>query len=230
MDTKTESQRILVWDWPTRLFHWSLVVSFAGAWLTAESERLALWHMTFGFTLLGLIAFRLVWGVVGTRYALFRNFITGPAAVVRYLRSLLSPRPEHHVGHNPAGAVAIVLLLLLGIATALSGWAQWAEWGGESLEEVHEALATTMLVIVGVHVAGVILSTVLHRENLVGAMLSGFKRGDAGAAIPRGRPLVALLLLAALLAFWAYAWSPSSFLRQEAAEGGGPVATKAGDD
>lgn len=228
MDTKTESQRILVWDWPTRLFHWSLVVSFAGAWLTAESERLALWHLTFGFTLLGLIAFRLVWGVTGTRYALFRNFVTGPSAVVRYLRSLLSPRPEHHVGHNPAGAVAIVLLLLLGVATALSGWAQWAEWGGESLEDVHEALATAMLVIVGVHVLGVIVSTVLHRENLVGAMVSGFKRGDGGAAIPRGRPLVALLLLAALVAFWVYAWSPSSFLRGGPAEGA--VATKAGDD
>ena len=97
----------------------ALVVSFAGAWLTAESERLALWHLTFGFTLLGLIAFRLVWGVTGTRYALFRNFVTGPSAVVRYLRSLLSPRPEHHVGHNPAGAVAIVLLLLLGVATVI---------------------------------------------------------------------------------------------------------------
>lgn len=212
------AEKILVWDWPTRIFHWSLAGSFAGAWLTAESERLALWHMSFGYTLLGLIAFRLVWGVAGTRYSRFRNFLTGPAAVLRYLRSLLSSRPEHHVGHNPAGAVAIVLLLLLGAGTALSGWAYWSEMGGELFEDVHEALATAMLVVVGVHVAGVVLSSALHHENLVGAMLSGFKRGRRGDGIERGRPLVALLLVAAIAGFWTYAWSPASFLR------GGPDA------
>lgn len=210
--------RILVWDWPTRIFHWTLAGSFAGAWLTAESERLALWHMSFGFTMLGLVAFRLFWGVAGTRHARFRNFLTGPGAVWRYLRSLLSPRPEHHTGHNPAGAVAVVLLLLLAAGTALTGWAYWSEIGGEFFEDVHEAMATAMLAVVGVHVAGVLLSSLLHRENLVGAMLTGFKRGTPEAAIPRARPLVALLLVAALAAFWSYAWSPSSFLR------GGPVA------
>lgn len=216
------TEKILVWDWPTRIFHWSLAGSFAGAWLTAESERLAIWHMSFGYTLLGLIAFRLVWGVAGTRYARFRSFLTGPSAVLRYLRSLLSKQPEHHVGHNPAGAVAIVLLLLLGAATAMSGWALWSEIGGEVFEEVHEVLATAMLVVVGVHVAGVILSSALHHENLVGAMLSGFKRGLRSEGIERGRPLVALLLVAAIAGFWAYAWSPSSFLR-----GGGDASADA---
>lgn len=220
----TDKQRILVWDWPTRLFHWLLAGSFAGAWLTAESERLALWHMSFGFTLLGLIGFRLVWGLVGTRHARFRSFVTGPAAVWRYLRSLTSARPQHFVGHNPAGAVAIVLLLLLGAGTALSGWAYWAEFGGELFEEVHEALATAMLAVVGVHVAGVVLSSVLHHENLVGAMVSGYKRGDAAAGIARARPLVGVLLLVAAGAFWVYAWSPSSFLR-----GGDAAAVAAGD-
>lgn len=215
--------RILVWDWPVRLFHWTLAGSFAGAWLTAESERLALWHMSFGFTVAGLILFRLVWGVAGTRHARFRAFVTGPARVWRYLRSLLSAQPEHHVGHNPAGAVAIVLLLLLGLGTAATGYLYWQEIGGEAFEEVHEALATLMLVVVGVHVAGVVLSSALHRENLVGAMLSGFKRGPAAEGIPAGRPLVALLLAVALLGFWGYAWSPASFLR------GGPEAAADAD-
>lgn len=220
--------RILVWDWPTRLFHWSLAGSFAGAWLTAESERLALWHMSFGFTLLGLIAFRLFWGVAGTRYARFSNFLTGPGKVWRYLRALPSRQPEHHIGHNPAGAVAVVLLLLLGVGTAATGALYWQEIGGEIFEEVHEALATAMLVVVGVHVAGVLLSSWLHRENLVGAMLSGFKRGPATAAIAGARPLVALLLVAALAGFWSYAWSPASFLRGGAGQGGAAAADPAG--
>lgn len=206
-------QRILVWDWPTRVFHWTLAASFAGAWLSAESERWALLHMSFGYTLLGLIVFRLVWGVLGTRYARFRDFVVGPGAVLRYLRSLLSRRPEHYVGHNPAGALAIVLLLLLGAGTALTGWAYWSDIGGEFFEELHEGLATAMLVVVGVHVVGVLVSSRLHHENLVGAMLSGYKRGAAGAAIPHSRPLAALLLGAAVLAFWGYAFSPASFLR-----------------
>lgn len=234
MNPSSPTERILVWDWPTRIFHWTLAGSFAGAWLTAESERLALWHMSFGYTLLGLIAFRLLWGVVGTRHARFASFLAGPGAVWRYLRSLLSRQPEHHVGHNPAGAVAIVLLLLLGAGTALSGWAYWSEIGGEFFEEVHEALATAMLVVVGVHVAGVVLSSLLHHENLVGAMLSGFKRGARSEGIERGRPLVALLLVAAVAGFWSYAWSPASFLRggsdMAAGEAGGPVVDIAAAD
>lgn len=213
MNSASGNERILVWDWPTRIFHWSLAGSFAGAWLTAESERLAVWHMSFGFTLAGLIVFRLLWGVAGTRYARFGSFLRGPAAVWRYLRSLRTGQPEHFTGHNPAGAIAIVLLLLLGAATAFSGWALWREIGGEAFEELHEVLATTMLVIVGVHVAGVIVSSALHHENLVGAMLSGFKRGQRADGIASSRPLVALLLVATIGGFWAYAWSPSSFLR-----------------
>ncbi|MES2919545.1 MAG: cytochrome b/b6 domain-containing protein [Pseudomonadota bacterium] len=213
--------RILVWDWPTRLFHWTLAGSFAGAWLTAESERLALWHMSFGLTLLGLIGFRLLWGVAGTRHARFGSFLAGPAKVWRYLRSLASAEPEHYIGHNPAGAVAVLLLLLLGAATAVTGVLYWQEIGGEAFEEVHEALATTLLGVVGLHVAGVIFSSLRHRENLVGAMLSGFKRGQPGEGIARSRPLVALLLAGVLAGFWGYAWSPASFLR------GGPEAPEA---
>lgn len=221
-----DNARILVWDWPVRLFHWTLAASFAGAWLTAESERLALWHMSFGFTVMGLVLFRLVWGVAGTRYARFASFVTGPARVWRYLRSLLSAQPEHSVGHNPAGGVAVLLLLGLGLATATTGALYWQEIGGEAFEEVHEALATAMLAVVGVHVAGVLLSSLLHRENLVGAMLTGFKRGAAAAAIPGGRPLVALVLVAALAGFWTYAWSPASVLRG-GAEGGDGAASMA---
>ena len=125
---------ILVWDLPTRWFHWLLALSFAGAWLTAESERYSDLHVMLGYTLLGLIAFRLVWGFVGPRYARFADFTYAPATVVRYVKSLFSGQPKHYLGHNPAGAVAIFLLLALGIASGVSGWMTYNEIGGEWLE------------------------------------------------------------------------------------------------
>lgn len=166
---------VKVWDLLLRTFHWSFAACFAGAWLTAESERFRDVHVTLGYTMLGLVAFRLLWGVVGPRHARFASFVRGPSAVLRYLRSLLGPRPEHHVGHNPAGAVAIVLLLALALMAIATGWATYNDLGGEWLEESHEALASAMLAVVGVHLAGVALSSWLHRENLVAAMLTGRK-------------------------------------------------------
>jgi cytochrome b len=196
--------RTLIWDWPVRVFHWSLAASFAGAWLTADSERWRDIHIACGYTMAGLIAFRLLWGVIGTRHARFGDFVRGPAAVWRYLRSLPTRTPEPHAGHNPAGAVAILLLLALGLATAGSGWAVQADLGGDWLEELHEILANTMLAVVVVHVAGVVASSILHRENLVAGMLTGRKPGHAGAGIRTSRPLVALLLLLSLGGYWSW--------------------------
>lgn len=194
--------RIAVWDLPTRVFHWSLALSFAGAFITGDSERWRDLHLIFGYTLLGLIAFRLVWGLIGTRYARFASFVTGPGKVFSYLSSLLSKTPEHHVGHNPAGALAIVLLLGLGLVVALSGLATFNEFGGEWLEEVHEWAANAMLAVVGVHIAGVVVSSFLHRENLVGAMLTGNKQGQPAQGIGSTHRLVGVALLAALIATW----------------------------
>lgn len=167
---------VRVWDLPTRIFHWSFALSFAGAWLTAESERLRDVHVLLGYTFGGLLAFRLVWGLFGTRYARFASFLFSPADVVRYLRSLVAGRPEHHVGHNPAGAIAIFALLGLGAATALSGYAVYQDIGGEWLEELHEGAASAMLVLVAIHLAGVFVSSLLHGENLVASMITGRKR------------------------------------------------------
>ena len=206
MTNSTTKTKILVWDAPVRVFHWLMVLSFAGAYLTAESERWRLVHVSLGYTLGGLVAFRLVWGLLGTRYARFASFVRGPAAVMRYLSSLVRGRPEHHVGHNPAGALAIVLLLLLSVATVATGWANYNDLGGDWIEELHEVAANFMLFVVGVHVAGVVLASWLHRENLVRAMLNGRKEGAPSEGIRwTWRPL-ALLLLAAVLGFWWLQW------------------------
>ena len=197
-------QKILVWDWPVRLGHWLMVGGFALAWLSGDSETFRLVHVIAGATVLGVASFRLPWGFIGSRYARFVDFVRGPTAVKDYLTSLLRLQPDHHVGHNPAGGWAIVLLLGLGIVTGLAGWAIYNDIGGHWLEEVHEALAATMLTVVIVHVAGVISGSLLHGENLVRAMVNGHKQGAPEAAIRSARPLAAALLLAwvAVAGWW----------------------------
>jgi cytochrome b len=206
MTDTTSPRSIRVWDAPVRVFHWLMALSFAGAWLTAESERWRLLHVTLGYTMAGLLAFRLVWGVVGSRHARFADFVRGPGAVLRYLRSLAGGRPEHHVGHNPAGGWAIVALLVLTGITAALGWATYNDLGGEWLEEAHEASASLMLGVVVLHIAGVLVGSLAHRENLVRSMVTGRKSGSA--AEDNGSPLrvVAALLLAAVLGFWVLQW------------------------
>ena len=198
----TRSTRTLVWDLPTRVFHWLLAASFAGAYITSESERLRDVHMLLGYAAAGLVAFRLLWGVIGTRYARFTSFPLSPRALVDYLKSLLALSPRHYFGHNPAGSWAILGMLALIAGTALTGWANALEIGPEWVEDVHEAFGNAALALVVVHVAAVIVSSLLHRENLPRAMLTGYKPGG-GPAAAGTRWFVALALLAVVGAFWA---------------------------
>jgi len=195
-------RRILVWDVPTRLVHWLLAVSFLGALVTADAERLRNLHIAAGYACVALILFRVLWGVIGTRHARFWSFLYRPREIVAYLRSMVAGRPRHYVGHNPVGGVAVLLLLGLGLATGLSGWASLNEIGGDAVEELHEALAIGMLAVVCVHVVGVIASSVLHRENLVWGMVTGVKRGRLAEAIGRRYVLVGAAVLLATVAVW----------------------------
>ncbi|OWW18242.1 cytochrome b/b6 domain-containing protein [Noviherbaspirillum denitrificans] len=202
----TPSRDILVWDLPVRLFHWLMVLCFAGTYLTAESERWRLVHVTLGYTMAGLVVFRLLWGIVGTRYARFSNFVRGPAAIARYARSMLRGKPEHYTGHNPAGAVAIVALLVLALFVTASGWGTYNEIAGDWVEEMHEAAANIMLLIVAIHIAGVVIGSWLHKENLVRAMVSGRKTGSREGGIRSAWRTVAALMLVAVLGFWWLQW------------------------
>lgn len=195
--------RILVWDIPTRIFHWLLVLCFVVAYLTSESERWQLWHVTAGYAFGFLILFRLFWGILGSRYARFSQFVRGPRQVLIYLRSLLSRRPDHYIGHNPAGALAIVGILSLGFLTVLSGWASFNDYG-DWFGELHEGIVNALLLIIGIHIVGVLVSSLLHRENLVRAMMNGHKRGVAVEAIRYPQWIMGVLLLAGLVVFlWA---------------------------
>jgi len=196
------SDRTLVWDLPTRAFHWLLAASFAGAYLTSESERLRDVHMLLGYSAAGLVTFRVLWGLVGTRYARFTSFPLSPRAAIDYLKSLLALSPRHYVGHNPAGSWAILGMLALIAGTALTGWANALEIGPNWVEDVHEAFGNATLALVVVHVGAVIVSSLLHRENLPRAMVTGYKPGSAPSAAGT-RWFVAVALVAVIGAFWA---------------------------
>lgn len=176
-------KKILVWDIPTRLGHWLLVSAFILAFVTGDSEKWRLFHVAGGYALGGVLLFRIFWGMVGTRYARFKSFLFSPLEVFSYLGGLLKGRAGHWLGHNPAGSYAIYLLILLGISTVASGYAVYAEIGGEWLEEAHEISANSMLVMVGIHVLGVIVSSWLHHENLARSMITGCKMGKSEEAI-----------------------------------------------
>jgi cytochrome b len=189
-----------------RVFHWLMVGCFAGAYLTAEGERWRLIHVTLGYTMAGLVGFRILWGLVGTRHARFSSFVRGPAAVARYIRGILRGQPEPHIGHNPAGALAIVALLGLAMVITASGWATFNDVGGKWFEEFHEVAANLMLAVVGAHVAGALVSSWLHRENLIGAMVDGRKQVRPEEGVRSAWRAVAVLMLVAVLGFWWSQW------------------------
>lgn len=189
-------QKILVWDWPVRLGHWLLAGAFCVAWLTSESESWRLVHVIAGATVLAVVSYRLVWGLIGSVHARFSHFLRGPEAVAGYLGSLLKLSPQHYTGHNPAGGWAIVALLGLGLLSSLSGWLLYDDIFADTVEELHEGLASLMLAVVVIHLAGVFSGSLLHNENLPRAMLNGHKQGHPEEALPSSRPLAGLILLA----------------------------------
>lgn len=183
---------VRVWDPLLRIFHWSLATSFLVAFLT-EDELMTV-HVWAGYAILALIGFRLVWGFLGPRHARWSDFVKPPAEIFAYLRDAIRFRATRHLGHNPAGG-AMVLALLFGLAaTGLSGLAVYgaeelsgplapmfsgvSEAWADDLEEVHEVLANLTLLLVILHLAGVALASLQHRENLVRSMITGRKPSD----------------------------------------------------
>lgn len=230
-------KRILVWDIPTRLFHGLLAASFAIAWLSSESDQWLSVHVFFGYLMLGLIGFRLIWGFVGGRYARFASFRYSPLAGWIYLREVLGGHARRYVGHNPAGSQAIYLLLALGLAVGLSGIftlggeeQQGVAAGltsiavGQVFKEVHEIAATLMLLIVIGHIAGVVLESWLHKENLPRSMVTGIKEGAQEMPASRAYGLVGILLVlsVALFGVWWFFYALSPYLIPSKADNGTP--------
>ncbi len=184
------AKHVKVWDPLVRVFHWTLAGAFAIAYLT-EDDFLTL-HVWAGYTILGLVLFRVLYGFVGTHHARFSNFVLPPDEVWSYVKDTLSFRARRYIGHNPAGGAMIVLLLASLLVSTFTGLllygteenagplaslasAPLSDWS-EALEEVHEFFANFTLLLVIVHIAGVLLESLIHRENLVGSMWTGYKR------------------------------------------------------
>ena len=176
---QTDTSPIRVWNLPVRLFHWSLAASFAIAWLSADNwDDLHEWA---GYAAAALIAFRLVYGVFGSRYARFSQFVRGPSVVVAYLKAMLRGEEQRYIGHNPAGSFMIVGLIVAMTVTATTGWMYTLDafWGEEWVENVHSFTADLMLIMVAVHILGVLYASRKHHENLVAGMISGNKRAPS---------------------------------------------------
>ncbi|MDH5748999.1 MAG: cytochrome b/b6 domain-containing protein [Rhodospirillales bacterium] len=189
VESSTEkTTSIRVWDLPTRVFHWTLVVLVVLGWITGEAGDELFWtHLGVGYAVLALVVFRLAWGVLGTRHARFSDFVHPWPAVRDQALSLLRLSPSRHVGHNPLGGwmiVALLTVLSLLIGTGLFAgeegeagpWAHIVEpWLADGLEEVHEVLNAVLWGLIAAHVAGVLVDSLLAGENLVRAMWTGEK-------------------------------------------------------
>ena len=165
-----------VWDALVRLLHWTLVASVALAWVSTLGV-IGGWHQPVGYIALAAVLLRGVWGFVGSRYARWRQFVRGPRATAAYARQVIQGDEPRYIGHNPLGAWMVLLLVACVLGLALTGWLYTTDrfWGDETVEQIHETLAWAMLGLISLHVAGVVFTSLRHKENLVHAMLTGRK-------------------------------------------------------
>lgn len=183
-------ENIKVWDLLVRVFHWSLVAFFSISYLSGDDfEQIHIWS---SYAVLFVIFIRLVWGLVGSPYARFSQFVQPPKVIVQYLKDILNNRAKRYVGHNPAGGAMIIVLLIFILLTGLSGlllygledhagpFAFLFQTQNESLEELleesHELLANFTILLVIVHISGVLFESYRHKENIIRAMITGYKK------------------------------------------------------
>lgn len=170
------AQTVKVWDPFVRVFHWSLVTCFLGAYLLGDES--ASWHRNLGYAALALVTARILWGFVGSRYARFSSFVPSPRKLVNYVKDVLARREARSLGHNPLGGAMILALLLAVVTIGTTGWMMSLDsfFGVEWVEDTHKIVANLTLALVGLHIAGVIFSSLRHKENLVRAMITGRKQ------------------------------------------------------
>jgi cytochrome b len=204
-----------VWDWPIRLFHWSLVALIAFSWWSAENH-FTRWHLWSGYLVLFLLLFRILWGFFGSSTARFGTFIRGPRGVMNYLRSAKQWRA---VGHTPLGALSVVAMLGLLAAQVFFGLIlidEDGDWSGplnrfvdfetgELAHDIHEALFNVLLGFIILHVAAILFYRLVRGKRLVGAMLRGtssLPAGTEGMVRASGGRLLLCLAVAAALTVW----------------------------
>lgn len=167
--------KVKVWDPFVRLFHWAVVVGVGIDLIFDAGTGL---HMAAGYVVLSLVLLRLIWGGIGSPHARFASFVTSPSTALHYLRDEMLGRSRRHIGHNPPGGLMVLALLGALMTAGASGALLNTDtfWGAEWLEQLHEFAANALYALIPIHLAGVAIASVFHRENLVRAMITGFKR------------------------------------------------------
>jgi cytochrome b len=203
---------INVWDIFVRIFHWALVGSMLGLYISAEEMQGV--HIRLGYFVIGLVLARFVWGFIGTKHARFGDFLYKPSEIFRYLKRLFTSKPIHYLGHNPAGGLMVLVMLIAVLATTFAGLKALAAEGkgplantnrsflssayadedeheadeehhaesgrnnskDESWEKIHKGMTNFMLFLIAIHLCGVLVSSWLHRENLILSMITGKKK------------------------------------------------------
>jgi cytochrome b len=207
-NTTTPSRRVT--DAPTRVFHWLFALCFTGAYLTAESEHWRLVHVTLGYTLAGLLAFRIVWGLVGPRQARLGLLLRKLSGLKPWLAGARAGQFNGRQAQNLGMALAVLALMVTVVPLTLSGYATYNDWGdllggewaGELLEETHELFANGMLALVLGHIGLIVLLSLLRRTNQARPMLTGRIPGPGPDLAQRNHGVVAALLIAAVVGFW----------------------------
>lgn len=196
--------QIRIWDGFIRFFHWSLVVGFATSFFSGEFDWMTV-HVWTGYGLCGLLTARLIWGVIGSKYARFGSFIYSLSETRAYVRGMLQGKPPHYLGHNPLGALMVFALLGMCLLICLSGLLTLAtlefegplvvvnRWFDDAMayavEDIHETLPLVTLALVGLHVAGVVIASRLHGENLIKSMMTGNKPMPSSAGHHQQAPI-----------------------------------------
>jgi cytochrome b len=173
---ETPAATVRVWDPLVRIFHWSLVGLFAFAYFTGDEWQRP--HEMAGYVIAGLVVLRVVWGMVGSKFARFTSFVKPPAVVASFLVATARFQAPRYLGHNPAGGAMVIALLLAIAVIATSGYLMTTDafWGVEWVEDLHKLTVYATMGLIALHIGGVILAGFEHRENLVAAMITGRKR------------------------------------------------------
>lgn len=210
----TNLEKKPVWDIFVRLFHWMLAASILFAWWSGEQGgNWMTWHMYAGYTILGLVLFRLLWGLFGSHYARFTEFVRNPAATLRYTMQMLRRQEPHHLGHNPLGGWMVVALLMLSALQAGTGLFANDEILTEGplvhlisydlsveITRWHKWIFDVLLIAIGLHLVGVFYHQKLKREKLIQSMLHGHKPDAAGATAYPFAPIMRGLILSLVVA------------------------------
>jgi len=222
-----------VWDWPIRLFHWLLVLAIAGLFFTGkQGGNWMQWHEYIGYSVLGLILFRVIWGVVGSYHAKFINFVRGPKTVFAYMKTLNkkdAPSNPKYLGHNPMGALSVIAFLVVIGAQAIFGLfadddimlrGPYASMVGSELSslftQLHQWNSNLILALIGLHIAAILFYVFIKKDNLIKAMFTGKKSSIGGRFEPnmseKSRPYWLFIIVVALVTTIVYAVANKLFL------------------